>query len=423
VSEAIDAEFSAEQYATLLAEVKRDLPAFLHRGATEQHDPAGDVRALLNLDPRDLDRVVAVHQCLDAAVLAFGDGLLEGLRRPMTSTARPAQVSQSVRGPIDWGATASRRALAAGDESLFVVRSAQRIFDIEENRALAWLLERLESAIGAVLPETYQDGRSEQSEAEPSSWWERIEGLRRQLKAARRVQWLRQVRATAPTAQTLKRLRSARSAFYARTISAAVESVLSLTTPDEETLTEVLARRYFKPKETWRLFELAVALRLARSLAEASPHPRRSRLLVGVGSVPFARYGFDDGSEVSLVYQGWPDRSSVSLRRLAEDWHGLRRSVSRPDIFIVRNGPKPDAAVLELKATFSSSYLSSGLQQLLGYLAERPDLWRAQPAGWLVAPLSPAFEDRDPADGGELWMVSAEGVAEATAARFVPSPG
>lgn len=423
MSEAIDVEFSVEEYERLLTEVKQHLPAFLHRGASEQHDPVGDVRALLNLEARDLDRVLAVHQCLDAAVLAFGDGLRDGLRRPMTSTRRPPEVSQSVRGPVDWGATASRRALEAGNDSLFVVRSAQRIFDVEENRAVAWLLDRLEAAIATVLPPLRAAAAvPAQASAEPVGWWEQIERLRQQLQAARRVLWLRRVAPAQPTPQTLKRLRSARDAFYARTVLAASESVLRLAAPDEQALTEVLAERYFKPKETWRLFELVVALRLARALQAVSPRPRKSRLLVGVGGVPFARYGFEDGSEIALIYQGWPDDGSASKRRAAGNLHGLKVSPSRPDIFIARSGQCPDAAVLELKATFSSGYLGEGLQQLLGYLAERPDLWHGPPAGWLVAPKSSAFENRVAADGSPLWMVSADRVAVAAVARFAPRP-
>ncbi len=414
----IDADFTAEERARLLDEVREHLPAFLHRGATEQHDPVGDVRALLNLEDKDLTRVIAVHQCLDESVLSFGDGLADGLRRPVMSSVRPAQTGQAVRGPIDWAATISRRALGAGNGPMYVVRAAQRIFDIEENRALAWLLERLESSASFVLPASSR-GRGAKSGTEALGWWQRIERLQLQLRGARQVQWLRHVRPEAPRPATLKRLRAARSAFYAETLVQAIESVIRLTAPDEETLTDVLAKRYFRPEETWRLFELVVSLRLARALAEASPAPRKSRLLVGAGSVPFARYGFADGSEVALVYQGWPDDGTASLRRRAGDWHDLGRSSSRPDLFVARTGPVPDAAVLEVKATFSSGYLGSGLSQLLGYLGERPDLWRGRPAGWLVAPASAAFVDRAPSDGGELWVVSADRIAAAVLERFV----
>src|SRR6266511_3298456 len=81
-------------------------------------------------------------------------------------------------------------------------------------------------------------------------------------------------------------------------------------------------------------------------------------------------------------------------------------------------GEKPDAVVLELKATRNGSYLGRGLSQLLGYLKERPALWTKQPSGWLVAPPSPAYEAA-PAEDREAWILSAHSVAEAAVERFV----
>ncbi len=95
----------------------------------------------------------------------------------------------------------------------------------------------------------------------------------------------------------------------------------------------------------------------------------------------------------------------------------LRAGPPRPDLYISRCGAAPDAAVLELKATTSASYLGAGLSQLLGYLAERPGAWTTPPSGWLVAPTSPAFIAADP-NGAELWVVSADEVAAAAVARF-----
>lgn len=95
----------------------------------------------------------------------------------------------------------------------------------------------------------------------------------------------------------------------------------------------------------------------------------------------------------------------------------LRAGASRPDLYIVRLGQAPDAAILELKASRSGSYLGSGLSQLLGYLKERPDAWTKDPSGWLVAPPSAAYRSADPSDE-ELWMVSSDDVAQAAVERF-----
>lgn len=419
MSEVVDNDFPPEARAALLNEIRDYLPAFLHRGASEQHDPVGDARELLNLEQGDLQRVVAVHQCLDEAVISFGAGLQRGLRQPMTSSRRPPEISQSVRGPIDWAATISRRSLEAGNQSQFVVRSAQRVFDTPENRALAWLLDRLRTSTQAALGELSDDALDSLGET-TAGWADRIQRLSSQVRAAQRTSWLRQVDPEPPTRRTIKRLKASRSSFYAITVTAAVEAVLEFSNPSEQALADVLCRRYFEPARTWLIFEVYVALRLARAFAKASGRPRKARLLAGGNRAPFARYAYPDGSEVALIYQGWPSGLGRSLRRETSDRHELASTASRPDIFITRSGSAPDVAVLELKASYRPGYLGNGLSQLLGYLAERPDAWKKKPAGWLVAPASEAFRDRPAGETENLWIVSADQVADAAVARFVP---
>jgi len=412
VSEVIDVTFPDSERQRLLKEVRAHLPAFLHRQTSEHHDPFGDLKELLNLEADDLEEVKAVHLCLEPPVLEFGSALRAGLRHPMTSSVRPPETSQSVRGPIDWGATVRRRGLEAGNPAVFVVRSAQRIFDTVENQALVWLLGELSTAL--------QRARATASKVEgkETGWFPSLRQLATQLELANRVAWLRGVKAVPPSAAILKRLEASRRSFYRHHLLRALKAAMAMHSPDEELVAEALCRRHFRPERNWLLFEVAVALRLARSFAEVSPRPRKTRLLVGAGRATFARYEMPDGSEVSLIYQAWPKDPAPSARRETAKRHDFDGQSSRPDLFIVRTGPEPDCAVLELKATYSPGYLGSGLTQLLGYLGERPGVFRRQPAGWLVAPTSPTFSDKDPDPERQLWVIGAESVAEQAVARF-----
>ncbi len=410
----VDTRFGEEERDALLDEVREHLPAFLSAAASEQYAPLGDVRELLRLDERDLRRVVAVHLCLSEPVRTFFDALAGGLRYPIASSTRPPVVSRAVRGPVDWGATIRTRGLSAGDSSLFVVRPARRIFDVPENRALAWLLRNLDT----YLRRTSASAAGVEPDAEEANWNEQLGAFRAKLLLTRRHPWLREVTPERPTPATLRRLRAARTAFYARHIPDAILAVMRYGEhPTEHDLTELLCQRHFRPAEDWRLFEVVVALRLGRAFAERSPKKRRARLLVGTGGAAYARYVLADGDEVRLHYQSWPPSAGVSLHAQARTHHQLKAGPSRPDLFIVRLGRAPDAAILELKASQSGSYLGSGLSQLLGYLKERPDAWTRHPSGWLVAPPSAAYEAADPTDA-ELWMVSSYDVAAAAVARF-----
>lgn len=398
-----------------MAEVRHYLPAFLRADATEQQDPVGDVRELLDLAEEDLQRLLAVHGCLDDRVLAFGAALNEGLRIPFPSSAPRPVTSRNVRGPIEWGRTVSMRALSPAESSSFVVREPGRAVDTSENRAVTWLLRRLESAVDAA---TFWVAKPETGGIE-LSWQQKIDRLAAQLSVARRVQWLVGLRPERPTPATLRSLRCARSGFYSERVAPALVSVMRLDAPSADELGEILSRRYFEPRDDGTLFEVAVALRLARAFSERNSRPRSARLLVGEGRSNFARYRLDDGAEVRLAYQAWPDDTPTMRRRLGAR-QGLGARDGRPDIMVIRTQPGPDAVILELKASRHASYLRLGLAELLAYLADRPDLWGEPPAGWLVAPVSDAFRDEEPDGDYPLWVVSADRVAAAAASRFMP---
>lgn len=264
-------------------------------------------------------------------------------------------------------------------------------------------------AAGAALDAT---------DEEQANWSLQLRAQRARLLLSWRHLWLRAVVPERPSAATLRRLRAARTAFYARYVPDAVLAVMRYGEhPTDDDLTDLLCQRYFRPTEDWRLFEVVVALRLARAFAIRSPHERRARLLTGVGTAPYGRYLLPDGDEVRLYYQKWPSTSGDSLHALTRARHQLHAGPPRPDLFVTRIGQHPDAALLELKASRDGRYLGQGLSQLLGYLKERPAAFEVQPSGWLVAPASPAFIPAAP-DEAELWMVTADDVAEAAVNRF-----
>jgi hypothetical protein len=414
----IDARFTDVEYRQMLDEVRDYLPAFLSPAASEHHDPVGDVKELLRLGDEDLARVLAVHVCLSDEVSRFANQLAQGLRRPLTSTERPLELTQAVRGPIDWGATTRQRSLSGWDPSLYVIRPGQRIFNTPENQALAWALGRLEAAASraARVWRQREDGPA-------SGWPGRLEALGVALRRARRVEWLRAVEPKRPTARIRQRLAAARVAFYRRRVGDVVALLVRLENPDAATLTDVLCRRYFEPHRAWKLFEILVALRLAREIADPRYETtlRRARLLAGGEGGAYARYGLANGGDVALTYQGWQAHNAESLRQRTARRHGFNPQPSIPDLFVTRTdsgGSLIDAVVVELKATKSPGYLGEGLSQLLSYLGDRPQLFSRRPYGWLVAPASDVFvaaaEDAD----DPLWVVSADDVAGAIAARL-----
>ena len=409
VSEVVDTSFSADEREALLDEVRYHLPAFLSSGAVEREDPIGDVGELLNLRAADLRRVVAVHIGLSAQLTAFAAGLPTGLRRPITSSTRPRVVTQAVRGSIDWGATVRLHATTAAT-GLYVVRPARRVFDTPENRALAWALQRLEAELSAVAPSL---------EVAASGWTGRLQTNLRAIQSARRHPWLREVPPERPDPSTLKRLAAARTLFYKLLLPEVLRAMRRwMDAPSPSDITELLCSRYFEPSRNWQLFEVVVALRLARAFADVSTGKRRGRLLAGTGRAPFAGYRLPDGGEIFLWYQTWPHAAGASIHTSARQRHSISSGETRPDIVIERRGVSPMLTILELKATRSASYLGQGLSQLLSYITERPTLLSEPGCAWLVAPSSAAFEAAPPDPDEPLWVVDAESVAQAAVDRF-----
>lgn len=413
---AVDTRFSEPERAALLSEVENHLPAFLSTDAVERPDPVGDVTDLLGLQKGDLDRVIAVHVALTDEVRAFVSSLKEGLRNPLTSSIRPRVVSQAVRGGIDWGATVRHRAGAGAASLEFVIRPARRVFDTPENRALAFVLEQLDLALRRILPAE----SDERSGVYDKGWYGEIVATAALLRAARRHHWLRDVPAEQPDRLALKRLRAARTSFYKERIPAVLELLARFTRdPSPEDITALLTKRYFEPQRDWLLFELVLALRIARTFAARSATKRKTRLLIGTGRSPYARYVMPDGAEVRLWYQAWPTDAGASVHIDARGRYSISAGSSRPDFIIQlrRAGSSTDSVLLEAKATRSGSYLGAGLLQMLGYLKDRPALFTTQPSAWLVAPSSTAFATAD-AEGTELWAIDSSAVAEALASRF-----
>jgi hypothetical protein len=412
---------SEPEREALLAEVRSYLPAFLQRGASEQPDPAGDVRELLRLDQEDLDRVVAVHQCLASPVLRFGEEVEAGLRRPLSQQTLAAEASQAIRGPIDWQGTIRQRGRAPGEVAKYsVFQSSSSTYDTVENRVLVWLLDRLEELVDKAVFWTRKASPPAVAEL---GWSQKIERLGDQLAAAKQVPWLAKLSAQRPLPWVLQNMRASRSRFYAEVVPAAIESVKRLSQPSAEALTAVLSERFFRPQDDGTLFEVAVALRLVRAFDDLSPKLRQTRLLMGEGRSSFARFAYEDGSEVSIACQAWPDDEKTMRRRFVKRHQiGRQPRDGIPDLIIVRRGAGDDAVILELKASSNSAYLRRGLQELLAYLADRPDLWGKAPAGWLVAPPSDAFVEAEGDESFPLWVLGADAVAGAATDRFVNAP-
>jgi hypothetical protein len=411
----IDSSMDPALRATMLSEVQSLLPAFLSAASVERDGPVNAAVELLGLHESDLRRVLAVHVMLSAPVRALVADLPTGVRRPLTSSVRPRVAGRTVTSGIDWAATVRHRATSSPMGDIWVTRPASRIFDIPENRALSWVLKNLEDRGVLAVPATGDA---------PGRWGEEIRSVTALLRRTRRTAWLELIPASWPGDEVYFRLKADRMGFYRlRVIDAARYLRHVLLAPDPQDIVDALGERFFEPRQDWKLFEIAVLMRITRELATIGTRLDPTRLFHDSKSRPFARFKVGPAREVRLWYQSWPPATKPSELEDAVRHYEMSTASNRPDIVVelVDGRTSVRAILLELKASSSGSYLGSGLSQLLGYLRDRPALLGSPASGWLVAPANASFTSKDP-DGRALWLTSAEDVAAAVRSEALRPP-
>ncbi len=411
----IDSSMDTGLRAVMLSEVRTLLPAFLSAASIERDGPVNAAVELLGLPEADLRRVLAVHLMLSQPMRELVAALPMGVRKPLTSSVRPPVAGRTVTSGIDWAATARHRATSSPLTDIWVTRSANRIFDIPENRALAWVLRTLEER-GAIAVPPVGDA--------PGAWGHAIRDMTSIVHRARRTAWLEAVPATWPGDDAYFRLRADRMGFYRLRVTEAaryLRHILIAPTPDD--LVEALSERYFEPEQDWKLFEIAVLMRVTRALSEVGTRLNPTRLFRDNRNRPFASFRISARREVRLWYQSWPPATGPSELDDAVRHYELPSGGNRPDIVVelVDARRTVRAIILELKASTSGSYLGSGLSQLLGYLRDRPTLLAEPSSGWLVAPPGAGFASKAPGERA-LWVISSNDVAQAVRSATLGTP-
>jgi hypothetical protein len=390
---------------TFLGEVKAYLPAFLSSETRERADPVAATSDLLDLPAAALSRALAVHLLLSEETRAFVSDLPNGIRRPVTQSIRPRVAGRTVTSGIDWAATVRHQATANPAGGEWVTRPANRMFDLPENQALAWVLATLQDRAQVAVPG---------DERALPAWAQEIRDAEARIRASRRTAWLEAVPAQWPGDTVYERLAADRLGFYrTRVTNTARQLRAVLNNPSPQTQVEALCNRFFEPTQDWKLFEIGVLMRLCCELDEVGERVRRRATF---DARQFSHYRLPNGREVRIWYQAWPDTKDASELREAATHYGVK-ATNRPDITVqlLKHGKTVSTVVLELKASSASEYLGSGFSQLLGYLRDRPTYTNGPASGWLVAPPEGGYVTRPP-EGRALWVVSSDDVASSIAA-------
>ncbi len=268
--------------AVMLSEVQSLLPAFLSAAADERGGLLAAAGELLNLPKSALQRVLAVHIMLSSPVRELVSDLPSGVRRPLTSSVRPRIAGRTVTSGIDWAATARHRATASPLGDIWVTRPANRIFDIPENRALAWVLRTVEERGSLAVPAGVRKA---------GLWGEEIRTMTGTVRKARQTAWLEGVPSAWPGNESYTRLRADRMGFYRTRVTNAARYLQQiLVAPSAEDVVKALSERFFEPSQDWKLFEIAVLMRITRALGEFCERVGKTRQFGESGRGPSALF-------------------------------------------------------------------------------------------------------------------------------------
>lgn len=393
--------FTASERTAMAAEIRPYLAYHLQKAAEERYDPVLAVEELTGITASELKHVVLSHVCLSRATARFCDALPAAVHAASSLSPPARVVSRVVRGQVDWPATIRLRTTGGGDTGLFAVRPTGREPGLAEHRTLAWTLQQLESRAQKALQGSGRD--------DPSEWQRTIATVARTVQRARAAEQLRAVEPRRPDQRALTRLSTMRPRFYRVELAAVAGMLLRAESADPDELSSILCERFFVPHQTWMLYELLVALRFERAFRDHVGPALRRRLLRDLKRRPYAEFRLACGDTVALYRGGWPHGAEQSARERTGARHELSVDPAKPDLVVVRSGAKPDCVVVELKASRKDATLAAGIDQLLRYLSDQPDLFARRPSGWLVAPWdNPAFKDREPASSEPLWIATVD---------------
>jgi hypothetical protein len=379
--------------------------------AATRHDTTLQAAALLQLPYADVERLGTLHFVLDPAVSALLDDGPALLRRLASDTRPVTEVGvDRVRGPVDWPATARRRALDR--TPVVVTHPRHRDADIQPNRTLALVLH-------AVADASVGLGFSAPGRPGALAFQVAAAGRRAAALAAHRA--LRDVVPAPPTPRDLAALRAPRVRRRHTDLLAAWDCYDRLVRRiDAHAVRSAVEQRGFTAAGDGALFELLVLFRLRAALAGGGWTTDRARVFGGA-----LRFSAVRGADkVTVWFQGVP----AELRRTSA-YTGAQRVHSlpgardlQPDLVLSlqRPGRPVRRLVIEAKTTEGRQPVQRLARRALGDLLAYRSAYAIHLDGQAVWGLGVVWgSGLGAAPGHEVGLCTPDRLADALAAFVV----
>jgi len=379
---------------TLVKEIRKDFITFLMKGNLESFSQKIDSE--LNID--QMEKLLKIHFVLKEDVIEFITNLPKQIRRIKTTVEKKHEnISNEIRGKIDWGRTIkSRYSANPFDDSQFVITRIERNYNTTENIILKALLSKIYYIVFQLL------NRAIENEYEwVQEWFKDSQKLRETVKRIylrnvymKRIEFGQNFTITSRMiSNTLK----SRNSLYrkAAELLQLYRKLLNYKINVEE-VQELLHNTFIKPEKTEVLFELYWVFKIIKQITKGKKvtyHLIEGRNnAVAEWEDQNYRYRIYHDSTGSFTFQeNWKDISISDEDgylprevKVVDKWKELGDKIfqtdfsdslwgGRPDIIIEKYHKaqnKPEKIFIgEVKYTNSRDYIARGLKELLEYIA------------------------------------------------------
>lgn len=320
-----------------------------------------------------------------------------------------------IRGRLDARETTIRQ-IASGNPALFVSQEAVRSYATGPNHLVVWVLEEARrlgrEMLRTAIPESKYSERFGQATRllEDAS---RLEGIRMattQMDTTRR-----------PSSPALSQARRARKRLYQLAADSYL-SLLRIEQGDEKEICAVLQENLLGPLETWRRFELYVAIAIGESLSRTlgvpfnlSPSFCQDGMLISIGIYKVywqAQTGYFATPKLE------PSEAKVKNILVAL---GMGAGWDRPDVVVVNALAQQVVAIAEVKyftgdSNDGRSAVRAAIDQLVGYSRgyRKDNDWDNLLNNSLVIPVFCTLTVPEPKPYGVPWLADFKSIQSQT---------
>lgn len=384
-------KLTEENMDKFIDDVKDYIYLFLFKGEWSSLDK--NIENLFDLSPDELNILKSVYFIMSPQVEKLINILPQLLRNLSHSTSKEkTEYHGIVRGRIDWNDTLKTRySKGFNDPSLFVCTPSSKVYDLEENQLLKFLLNEIiflkENYID-FIPDSDNNEDSEESEKKydiKKDWYTLIFKKYKFCKKALNKVYFKDI--TDIHKVKSKHIRKAlknRNFLYHYVADAYILFEKLFIDEDEDTLKKFVNEIVIKAADPNKLYELYAFIFLIRALKNKALKNKDSENGIKLYLLRKRRekesslsvcYN-DNGVKIRVYYQFTPTEfSKVSQYIKITKHYSLNASIRSPDLMIeFEKDGEIFYRIVEVKNTSKGDYIRSSIYKVMGYYKDFEDV-------------------------------------------------